>query len=74
MIINNFNIERVIFNPLKTNPMPVVDPDAMLSSAIPFELFKVVGWRRMQIDQGISTMKHTQLPKSHTLHGLVEPV
>jgi len=42
MVIDDFNLEGVSVVPNKTDPILVVDPDAMLPDSITFQHFKTI--------------------------------
>jgi hypothetical protein len=50
-----------VFAPHKTDAVLIVDPDAMLSLAIPYQGFEAVSWRRAQIIQRRGGIDHIQL-------------
>jgi len=47
MVINDLNVVSVTLVPRKANPPLIIDPDAVLPSAIPAQRFQPVSrWRR----------------------------
>jgi len=49
MIVNDLDLVRITISPPKADPPLVVDPNAMLSRAIAFELLEPVPWRHAEI-------------------------
>ena len=57
MIIDDFNFFRPGVRPTKADSPLVVDPNAVLARAIPFERLKVIAGRNVQIIQAFSDFK-----------------
>lgn len=60
MIIHHFNIMRGTIAPDKAKPPLIIDPDAMLPSAITFQRFKPIVRRYAKILQAYRSIQHAQ--------------
>jgi hypothetical protein len=65
MIIGNLDFVRSIGHPNKTDSPLIVDPDTVLSSAIPFQLLQAVSCRGHQVFEIGCAIEHRQLPFGH---------
>lgn len=54
-----------VSSPDKADPPLLVDPDAVLSSPIPFQHLQPVSWRGEQVLEVRSVIEHGQFPLSH---------
>ena len=70
MIINNLNVICITFVPLEADTPLLIDPDAMLSNAIPLQRFKSVSRRNSQIVDILSIVNHPELPARNALNVL----
>jgi hypothetical protein len=61
MVIHHFNIMRGAIAPDKAKPPLIIDPDAMLPSAITFQRFKPIVRRYAKILQAYRSIQHAQL-------------
>ena len=61
MVIDDFDIRRVPFQPAKAHPELVVDPDAMLALTIGSKSFEPVTRRRSQVLKRSRGIKISQL-------------
>jgi len=67
MVIEDFNIKSVPMLPSKADAPPIVDADAVLSPAPPFESLKSVGRWDSQIPESLGLVQHPELPKGDAL-------
>ena len=67
MIIDNFHGKGVCALPAETNPILVIDTDAVLSRAVGFQSFQAVSWRDSQVIQTVGLVEHEQLSSGHAL-------
>jgi hypothetical protein len=49
VIVNDLHIMRITLFPNEANPPLVVDPDAMLSTAVPFKSFQPIARWHLQV-------------------------
>jgi len=49
MIVNNFNFKRIAGLPTKTNPKLIINPNAVLTGAIPVQCFQMVPWWHAEV-------------------------
>jgi hypothetical protein len=61
MVIYHFNIMRGAIAPDKAKPPLIIDPDAMLPSAITFQRFKPIVRRYAKILKAYRSIQHAQL-------------
>jgi hypothetical protein len=71
MIVNNFNMVRIVFLPAEADAPLVIDPNAPLAAAAAFERFQSGAGKSSQISQPLGIMQHTQFPQCHSLHGVI---
>jgi hypothetical protein len=57
MVVNYFNVNDVTAIPFETQSVLVVDPDTVLTFAIPSEHFQPVGWRKPEIFKSYSCVQ-----------------
>jgi hypothetical protein len=62
MIVHNLHVVGVSASPHKANAPLIVDSDAVLSRAAPFERFKPIAGKRSQINQSFRCVQHQQFP------------
>lgn len=48
VVVNNFNVSRIAIRPAETDPVLIVDPDAVLPESITLQHLETVAWRRPQ--------------------------
>jgi hypothetical protein len=68
VVINDFNIFRIIPRPDETDAVLVIDPDAVLSFAVSFERFEMVAGYA-EIAEIVSGVEHEQLPAGRLFDG-----
>jgi hypothetical protein len=68
VIINDLDIVRISFTPLKTDTPLIVNSDTPLTFPITFKLFQSIGWWDSQVVQGNGIVDHTQFPYSDLLN------
>lgn len=68
MVIHNFNVKSVAVLPVETDPPLVVDANAELTGAVPFEQFQTVPRRQAQIGQLARAMKLRELAEGNALN------
>jgi hypothetical protein len=61
VVVNDFNVPRVTIGPAKTDPVLVVDPDAVLAKSVALQHFQSVAWRRLKETEAGSRMQLGQL-------------
>jgi len=61
MIVNNLNLISVAIAPVKADAPTVVDPNAVLSFAVPGELLQPIPRGHSQVRQGLSVIEHAEL-------------
>lgn len=62
MIVHDLDLIGISTAPHKTDAVLLVDPDAVLPSAVTAQLFKPVSRRGSQVDQVSSRVQHQQFP------------
>jgi hypothetical protein len=67
VVIDDFHVVGVTVDPSKADTPLIVDPDAVLAFAIPFEGCEPIGRRNAQIIQHGSVAKHAQFAARHGL-------
>jgi hypothetical protein len=68
MIVDDFDIVRVAVLPAKTNPPLIVDPDAVLTLAIPFQGFEPISWGHHHLSDVSRSMQNQQFTARHALN------
>jgi hypothetical protein len=68
MIINNFDVVRVSFSPLKADTPLLIDTDAVLTGAATCQLLKMVCRRDAQIRQRLGSVKNLELSSRRALY------
>jgi hypothetical protein len=58
MIVRDFNLERVVTAPHKTDSILIVDPNTVLPLPISAELLQLVPRRTFQVVQSRGTIEH----------------
>src|SRR6185295_13507328 len=67
VVVDDLHFEGVVLAPFKTDSPAVVDPDAVLPSAVAFQCLQTVpGWNP-QIQQALRVVEHPQFPPRHFL-------
>ena len=61
VIVSYLDSVRVAVPPLKTNPILIVDADAVLAAARTSQCFQPVTWQCAKVIQGFSCIQHSQL-------------
>ena len=72
MIINNFNLVRIVFLPAEADAPLVIDPNAPLAATAAFEGLQSGAGKCGQIPQPLGIVQHTQLPQCYSLHGVIQ--
>jgi hypothetical protein len=67
VVIDDFHVVDVTFDPSEADTPLIVDPDAVLAFAVALERLKTIGWRNSQIIKGEGIAEHTQLAPGHGL-------
>jgi hypothetical protein len=57
------------FQPYETDSPLIIDPDTVLTLAVPFERFESVGRRDAQISKTSGAVQHSQLSSCDRLNG-----
>jgi hypothetical protein len=65
MVIHNLYFRRAIAGPLKTDPVPVIDPYAVLTFPVPSQGFKAVAWRDAKLIYSFHGVQLIQLTASN---------
>ncbi len=68
MIIDNFHVKGITLSPLKADPIPFIDSDAVLTFPISLECLKPVPWRHSQIFKPTGSIQVHQLTSSYALY------
>lgn len=66
MIIRDLHPLRAIVRPNETDSELVVDPDAMLSTSVPFQRLQLIPWRNPQRVETYHSVEKIQFPAGHT--------
>jgi len=74
VIIRDLDLERVISTPSETYSPLFVDPDRVLSFAIPFETLKPIARRRAKIPQRVSVIQHPKFAQRDALQITGQPL
>lgn len=64
MIVDDLYFVNVALFPYKTNPPPIINPNARLPRAISFESLEPIPRRHAQILQRLSAVEHPELSES----------
>ena len=72
MIVNNFNLVRIVLLPAEADAPLVIDPNAQLAAAAPFESFQTGAGECGQVSQPLGIVQHTQLPQCYSLHTVIQ--
>ena len=68
MVIDDLHVVRVRAPPDEADAVLIVDPDAVLSTAIPFECLQPVARRTSEVTKGCRCMEHPELPLCGSLN------
>lgn len=68
VVVDDFDGFRAGVGPLKTNPILLVDPDAMLTLSVAFERFQAVSRRNPQILKSFDRVQLLELPQGEAHH------
>lgn len=66
MVVNDLDIERPEAGPAKTDPIPFVDPDAVVPLPIGSQGFKAIAWWNPEMVQFFHGVEMIQTPGGHT--------
>jgi hypothetical protein len=73
MIVNYFNLVRIVFLPAEADAPLVVDPNAPLATTAAFERLQSVAGKCGQVSQPLGIVQHTQFAQCYSLHGVIQP-
>ena len=71
MIVDNFNLMRVVFLPAEAEAPLIVDPYAPLAAPAAFEGLQTAAGKCGQVPQPSGIVQHTQLPQRYNLHNVI---
>lgn len=74
MIVDHFNVDRTRIRPTETDPILVIDPDAVLTPTTSPERLKTVSGRYPQVVEDLGLVESIELPRSHLPHGPMQPL
>lgn len=72
MIVNNFDLVRIVLLPAEADAPLVVNPNAPLAAAAAFQSFQPRAGECSQVSQPPGIVQHTQLPQCYSLHGVIQ--
>jgi hypothetical protein len=72
VIVHDFDILSAIVPPEANTPL-IVDPYAVLPSAVAMQRLKAIAWRHAQIGQSRHRIEKQQLPSRYALNGAEPP-
>jgi hypothetical protein len=67
VIINNLDVERISILPSEADPPLIVDANAVLARAVPFQGFPSITRRRSEVAKFDGTVELAEFPPSHLL-------
>jgi len=67
MIIDDLDLICIAVTPLEADSPLVVDANAVLAGAIPYQLLEVVPWRNAKVFQCLGSVQKQQFPQSGSL-------
>lgn len=70
MVVGHFDVKGVSLRPYKAHAPLIVDADAVLILAVPFQSFETIAGRNAEIMQGLGGIENQQLAQSGTLNVL----
>jgi hypothetical protein len=62
VVIDNLDVMGVTIAPREADAPAVIDPNAILSRSIPYQLFQAIGQGNLQISEGMRIVEHAQFP------------
>ena len=65
MIVDHFNVDRTRIRPTETDPILVIDPDAVLTATITPKRLQAVPGRYPQVVHDLGLIECVELPRSH---------
>ena len=65
MIVDYFNVDRTRIRPSETDPILVIDPDAVLTATISPKRLQAVPGRYPQVVEDLGLIECVELPRSH---------
>lgn len=65
MVIGNLNLEGIAILPAETDPVLIIDPDAVLPSPVSLQQFKAIRRWRSKIPQLVRAIELNQLSKRY---------
>lgn len=72
MIINNFNLVRIVFLPAEADTPLGIDPNAPLAAPTAFERFQSSARKCSQVSQPLGIVQHAQLSQCYRLHRVIQ--
>ena len=72
VVVNDLNLLRSGVTPSKTDPPPVIDPDAVLTRSIALKTLKPIPRGNAQLLEARRRVEHTQLAKSGPADARIE--
>ena len=67
MVVDNLDVIGVTIAPRKADAPAFIDPDAILSRSISYQLFQAIGRGNLQIIEGMRVIEHAQFPQGDLL-------
>jgi hypothetical protein len=65
VIVDYFNVDRTRIRPTETDPILVIDPDAVLTATISPKRLQAVPGRYLQVVHDLGLIECVELPRSH---------
>ena len=62
MVVDNLGVIDVTITPHKADTPAVIDPNAILSRSIPYQLFQPIGRGNLQIIERMGIVEYAQFP------------
>ena len=73
MIIHDFHIGSIAILPPEAYTPLLIDPNAVLAGAIPFQQLQSIRWGNAKISKLARIVQHTEFSSSNFLNGLRQP-
>jgi hypothetical protein len=67
VIVGDLDIEYVSITPEKADPKLIVDPDAVLSCAVPTQPLESIGGRDTQVSESLCAIQHSEFAQGRPM-------
>lgn len=65
MVVHDLDLQRTVAGPTEANPVPLIDPDAVLALAVAGQRFEPIPRRNPKLFQALHGIELVQLPAGH---------